>query len=474
MLQRHETVIKTLLQYACLVTDLPKNLVAALACPRCDGALAGSAGSLRCGACNVAYPALAGIPWLFAEPAAALADWRQRAGFAQEQLAERARRAAEALGENATGATAARLSAEREGCERQSAALGSLLAPLLESRDRLDYATYLALRTRLPSDQGLNTYLPNLFRDWAWGEDENAASLELSLQALGDAAGNVARVLVLGAGASRLAHDLTLALQPELAVALDFNPLLLLAAKRISGGDTLELTEFPLAPRRLADHTVTRTLAAATPSALRYVLGDVLRAPFQPGHFDLVVTPWLIDIVDEPLDGLLPRINRLVADGGRWLNVGSLAFRHADPRYNYSYEETLERVGAAGFAAPGVVERDLPYMRSPSSRHARRERMLAFAAEKTGPAADVPRYRALPDWLVTGKAPVPAGRSFQVQAASTRIHAFIMALIDGRRSLNDMAAIMEQRGLMPADQARDAIRGFLIKMYDDSKRYSAL
>ncbi|MEO0996230.1 MAG: methyltransferase domain-containing protein [Pseudomonadota bacterium] len=448
--------------------------MAALACPRCDQALTGDAGSLHCNACEVTYPALDGVPWLFAEPAAALADWRQRAGFAMERLQERSRRAAEALGDGAAGATATRLMAERDGCDRQSTALGELLAPLLENRARLDYATYLALRTRLPSDQGLNTYLPNLFRDWAWGDDENAASLELSLEALGDASGGVGKVLVLGAGAARLAHDLTLALRPGLAVALDFNPLLLLAAKRITGGGAVTLTEFPLAPRRLADHSIERTLAAATASKLTYVLGDVLRAPFRPGHFDLVVTPWLIDIVDEPLDGLLPRINRLLASGGIWLNVGSLAFRHADPRYNYSYEETLERIGTAGFAAPDVVERELPYMRSPSSRHARSERMLAFAAEKTAAAADVPRYRALPDWLVTGKAPVPAGRSFQVQAASTRVHAFIMALIDGRRSLNDMAAIMEQRGLMPADQARDAIRGFLIKMYDDSKRYSAL
>ena len=38
--------------------------------------------------------------------------------------------------------------------------------------------TYLALRTRLPADQALNTYYANVHRDWSWGQDENEASLK--------------------------------------------------------------------------------------------------------------------------------------------------------------------------------------------------------------------------------------------------------------------------------------------------------
>ena len=47
------------------------------------------------------------------------------------------------------------------------------------------YATHLALRTRLTSEQGLTTYYNNIHRDWAWGDEENTASVELVLQALG-------------------------------------------------------------------------------------------------------------------------------------------------------------------------------------------------------------------------------------------------------------------------------------------------
>jgi hypothetical protein len=43
-----------------------------------------------------------------------------------------------------------------------------------------------------------------------------------------------------------------------------------------------------------------------------------------------------------------------------------------------------------------------------------------------------------------------------------------MSLIDGKRSLNDMAAVLEAQRLMPRDEAAAAIRLFLIRMYEDA------
>ena len=80
------------------------------------------------------------------------------------------------------------------------------------------------------------------------------------------------------------------------------------------------------------------------------------------------------------------------------------------------------------------------------------------------------RHRALPDWLVTGKDPVPLTQSFRTQAMTTQIYSFIMSLIDGRRSIEEMAAVLEKQQLMSKDEAVPAIRSFLTKMYDDSKR----
>jgi hypothetical protein len=122
---------------------------------------------------------------------------------------------------------------------------------------------------------------------------------------------------------------------------------------------------------------------------------------------------------------------------------------------------------------PYLSEHEIPYLCSPASRHGRRERVVAWNAAKSEELKKVPRHEALPDWLVRGAEPVPLLESFRVQALSTRIHAFMMSMIDGRRSIKDMAKLMAEQRLMSETEAEPAIRTFLIKMYEDSKRGSS-
>ena len=54
-----------------------------LACPRCDKTpLSHDEGRFTCEACKIDFPAVDDIPWLFAEPAATLGEWRGRMQFA--------------------------------------------------------------------------------------------------------------------------------------------------------------------------------------------------------------------------------------------------------------------------------------------------------------------------------------------------------------------------------------------------------
>ena len=309
-----------------------------------------------------------------------------------------------------------------------------------------------------------------MFRDYCWGQAENERSLALVADAI-DSAGSV---VVLGAGGGRLAIDLHDRLRPDSTIAVDFNPLLTTIAARVADGESLRLVEFPIAPRRLEDVAHERELRV-TPGyrdGLAFVTADALRPPFADEAFDVVITPWLVDIVSENLAVFAARINRLLKPGGRWVNFGSLTFRSADPLDCLSFEEATEVIAEAGFSSPVAAENEIDYMRSPASRHARRETVVTMAMDKRTTIDAPPRYRALPDWIVSGKQAVPLSPAFETQAATTRIHAFIMSLIDGRRSLRDMAELMEQQGLMPRDDALESIRGFLIRMYDDSRRYS--
>jgi hypothetical protein len=47
-----------------------------------------------------------------------------------------------------------------------------------------------------------------------------------------------------------------------------------------------------------------------------------------------------------------------------------------------------------------------------------------------------------------------------------------MSLIDGKRSIKDMAAVLEKQRLMTKEEAVPAIRTFLTKMFDDAQRQS--
>ncbi|HLT92244.1 MAG TPA: class I SAM-dependent methyltransferase [Woeseiaceae bacterium] len=451
------------------------SLVDLLACPRCDRhPLASGEGGWRCPACKTGFGALRGLPWLFAEPAAARGEWRNRLHLELSRLA----RDAQSLREELAAGTLRPLTRQRlekllTATEAQRRALVELLAPLDVTPDDAVLESHLALRTRLPLDQGLNTYYANVHRDWCWGEAENAAALAEIRAFVPQAAGDV---LVPGAGAGRLAFDLHHALGPARTVAVDFNPLLALVAATVTRGDALELYEFPIAPRTLEDVAVARRLAAPHPArdGFHLVLADVLRPPFRPGAFDLVVTPWLIDIVTEDFPVFAARINRLLKTGGRWVNSGSLAFDAPERARRYGPEEVLAILEETGFGEAATSESVLPYMCSPASRHGRREQVFTFAAVKTGEAPAPSRHKALPDWLVTGKEPVPLLADFRTQAMTTRIYAFLMSLIDGRRTIEDMAALMEKEKLMPRADAVPAIRRFLTRMYDDSRRGTGL
>lgn len=444
------------------------------ACPRCDKSpLSASDSGYECKACKTSFPELGGIPWLFAEPDASLGEWRNRLHFALQQLATDAQRMRGALSaKDLRAATRDRLQKQLDATEKHRGTLRDILAPLDIQSMQASNESYLALRTRLPVDQGIHTYYANIHRDWCWGDEENKLSLEQIRAVSGEKP--LGNTLVLGAGAARLAYDIHMQLDCERTIAVDFNPLLMLIARTVMTGGKLDLFEFPLAPKTLDDFAVKRELAAPAPVRENFflVLADGLRPPFADGAFDTVVTPWYIDIVSEDLPMQAARINALLQKGGRWINFGSLAFDHPDRARRYSAAEVVAIVEDHGFAAPRVQETTIPYMCSPASRHARQETVFTFAAEKSKPAKKPPRYKALPDWLVTGKEAVPLTASFRSQATATQIHAYLMSLIDGKRTIGDMAKILEQQNLMTSQEAVPAIRTFFTRMYDDANRNS--
>lgn len=425
-----------------------------------------------CGACSSGFPVIGEIPWLFPEPRQALAEWRGRLSLLTQHLASEAVAMREEAQEGSLpDATRRRLARVAAANDDQVQRLVALLAPLGLEQAGAAESTLQALGARLPTEQGLTNYYVNLHRDWSWGDEENAAALGEIRAALGGSVSGLGRTLVQGAGAGRLAYDLHAAGDAPLTVATDFNPLLLFVAREIFAGRAVELYEYPIAPRRLEDCAVLRRLAApaAARAGLELVAADALQPPFADGAFDTVITPWFIDIIGEALPRVAARINLLLKPGGRWINFGSLAFSRAAYAERVGIEEAAEIVTTAGFAPLSPREGAVPYMRSPASRHSRVENTVTWVTHKVANAAAQPRRKQLPEWLLQPDQPVPRTRAFGMQQVSSRVHAFLLALINGERSIRDMARMLVEQRLMSADDAEPHVRLFLARLHEESE-----
>jgi len=122
--------------------------------PRCGGSLQGEA-SLRCVACPQQFPSLAGLPWLFAEPDAALGEWRARThGFLAGLESQAARYRAALTDEVTRAATRNRLKLLASSCTDHARRLRALLAPLLAGAPAAAPELYSALGATLPVGQG--------------------------------------------------------------------------------------------------------------------------------------------------------------------------------------------------------------------------------------------------------------------------------------------------------------------------------
>ena len=413
---------------------------------------------------------MGGIPCLYAEPEATLGEWRTRMRAFTTGLESQAARYRAALEPGITlAATRNRLKLLSSACSDHARRLSSLLAPLDVAAAGAAPETYRALGSPLPSGQGLTSYYANLHRDWCWGETENEAAYAAVDQALG--AANPGRTLVLGCGAGRLAYDLHVRRGPSATIAADLNPLMMIVARRMFTGEHVQLYEFPVAPRDLDCHAVLRDLhaPAPAPAGLWPVLADASRAPFAAGAFDTVITPWLIDILDEDFSAFAARLNQWLKPDGRWVNSGSLFFQHVDPARCYSADELPDLLRAAGFGDVEMREEVVPYLASPASRQARQERLVTFSAVLRSRVAPPPHHRNGLDWLEHDDVPVPLLPQVESQALAMRVHSFVASLVDGRRTLRDIADVLVRERLMAADESLPAVRAFLQRLFDEAR-----
>lgn len=460
------------------------DLLGLLACPACTAVeplIAESASMLRCKGCNTRFPRFrigqASVPWLFPNPDVAKLEWNARLrAFLHSQVTEH-NRLNRAL-ERARGSplTRARIEETMRAKRDHSERVESLLTPLGLDGDVMIPGMTRALHDRLPRSLGLTSYINNLFRDWAWNNGENDAQYRAVSDVLAvDDRSSAGAVLTLGAGACRLAYDMHRYLSPTVSVALDMNPLLMLAASRIVHGDTVELYEFPTAPR--GDCVSGKQQACQAPAALQtsadspfhFLLGDATNPPLAARSFDTVVTPWLIDVLKQDLPQFVAQINRLLPRGGVWLNTGSLAFYHNDPLRCYGEKEVFEIVERQGFELIATDHRTIPYLQSPHSAHGRTEQIVTFAARKKSDVRGLSRSADKPEWLIDITQPVPGSPEFVVESSGFLLSAQVLAAVDGRRSVHAIAKMVSREYDLGMDECIHAVASILGSAHDDDR-----
>ncbi len=416
-------------------------------CPICSSPLSEVN---RCETCRKIFPSLGTVPVLVADSEATMRRWRLRTREFIEGVSR--------------GIAAARIELRRPDLlpSTRSRIAGSCDA-LAENRERivalLDAVGIGAAdadegeletgeRPSAAGYAGITEYYEQIHRDWGWPADdtENCDALEHVRDALGEQT-DLGVVVVLGAGAGRLAYDLHRTFSPVATLALDINPLLMVVACRVARGETVSLIEFPLIPRDIDHVHVERDLRAPGGSVkgLLPVLADAFRPPLPDGSANTVVTPWFIDQVPKDARDAIGVVHRLLAPGGRWLNFGPLIYPK-DRSYGvrYTASEILELVALSGFSVEHAHSHMADFLRSPAAGYARVEQVLTFAARKH----DVGSHTPSPHWLIAPHLPIPRFDGLDDYTAPHPLLGHVAAMIDGNTSLAEVTErVVREHGI---------------------------
>lgn len=450
---------------------MPTDLLQLLKCPSCSGTLKEQDKKISCSACSTVFPIVDGIPWLFHEPVKSMAGWRIRFNALLSSIQKEEDQLKHSLKQpDLSDLTTKRLRKVLQAKVEQRKLLTDLMNPLIKEQSG-NSELYQGMQLRDIAGQSIGGYYTNIHRDWAWTTEENTICLNIVLDLLKPET-RPKRILVLGAGAGRLAWDIHHSLNPEATVALDINPLMVLAARKVCKGRNLKLYEFPIAPRDLESYSVLQACSApsATAENLHFILADGLTPPVQPSAFDLILTPWFIDIIPTKLKQTVLCINQLLAKGGKWVNFGSLAFNHSEQSANVSPEEALDIIKAQGFGVDNVQRQKIPYMQSPHSAHGRIEEIFGFLATKTmDKTSDAIKDKSVL-WLKDFAQPIPSDQVFSTTKMIYSIYLDVVNLIDGKHSIQDIAKQFGPKHGLPPDEAAVSVKNFLERMLDNAAR----
>ncbi len=444
--------------------NLQNTLIPLLRCPETGEtiSLTSEGDALTSTQSGINYPVMRGIPWLNPHPLHSMVDWSIKLNHFHTILNEEIQVLSSELN-HAENETKQRLSLLLQGKQDFLSQVTDLVSVITQTKVA-SKPLYDALSDRAPNTQNLLSYEANLYRDWVWGEEENQLSVGLVSDKVNT--DKIDNMLVIGAGACRLAYDLHHELTPGNTIANDINPLLLFSAEQILFGDGLTINEFPMQPRSSDYVSLTHKIAAKQNPGDNFHLlfSDAVKPALQAGCCDLVITPWVIDIQPFELSEFLSAINHYLPIGGSWINFGSLVFNQDRDAYCYAIEEVNAIAESTGFRIEEISEHEIPYLKSPYNAGWRMENIWCWRAVKIADVSMTDDLQHLPNWILDPTVPIPANSEINNFAFSHQTYADIAAYIDGNHSIERIGRKFARKNKMDEQEATAMIKNFYLKM----------
>ncbi len=312
---------------------------------------------------------ISGIPWAFPKPEEQLAKWSflTQNYFSFEQNNIKALQAS--LNNNEfQSPTKEKIQKFIKDKSAHLKSLSKVLDPFLKKEQKV----------KIDSFQNILAYQDLIFRDWSWGKHENKVYLDYILKSL---KGDEKNILVLGAGACGLSHQLAQNSKANI-IATDINPYLFLSSQKLFNGKTLKLGEFNDYPSSIEHYSYMHEFDKIESCRNHFqVFCDFGQLPFKPGSFDAVVSPWFYDIVDHELPSSLGLTNDQLNDAGINIFIGPSNFHKGKISKSKTTEEILENFGAH-YEVVSSEKRFCPYLDNPKVSQKRTEEVLFITASK--------------------------------------------------------------------------------------------
>lgn len=403
-----------------------------------------------------------GVPWIYRDPKGALKHWQNKIENVFQYSAQKLENLEAASARpGLLQSTRARLQRLSEGHQKNLQYLRGLMGSFVDAHADSQHESNLE---KVPRQQSATAYQATLFRDWVWGKQQVARYASLLTPHLKDKK----RLAFLGAGACGLPIAVHNEIRPELSVAVDINPLLLIPAKRLLQGEIVRLVEFPTVPSQSEYVFVDHEIKLSTPTAPGFELlfCDAQNLPAKDGSFDAVVTSWFLDIIPRDFRETARLVNVILGEGGIWTNIGQLGFEKNDLTQTYGPDEVKEILLEAGFQIEAFETHDLPYLQSPYDAVGRQDKVWAFAARKVKHAKRPATHEYWPEWITNSKLPVPAGVELRQLRVRSDIYSVVLELVDGKNSIEDIAAILSSELSIPEAEAQKSVNSFFANFFE--------